>query len=100
MAIKGAEAKAYAADRIKEAFGQDFIGEIDKKLYVWSMENGSRKQVAISLTCPNVPIEYGSAVGGGSMNFEQQVAAPASAPPAELTQQEKDNIQQLLASLV
>ena len=37
---RGAEAKTRVIDAIREAFGNDFIGEIDKKVYVWAQEGG------------------------------------------------------------
>ena len=54
---RGQEAKNYVAKKLAEAFGADYIGEIDKKYYVWSKENGERVQVAISMTCPKTPVE-------------------------------------------
>ena len=49
---KGAVAKQAVINRIAEAFGTDFIGEVDKKVYVWATENGERVQIAMALTCP------------------------------------------------
>lgn len=57
---KGAEAKEKVIDVLKNAFQNSFIGIVDKKVYVWSEENGEQVQVAISLTCPKIPIECGS----------------------------------------
>ena len=105
MAAKGTEAKAYAIEKIKEAFGTNFVGEYDKKLYVNCPEAGGMVQIAIALTCPKIPVAVaaGSASVGaavpasknGGMNFEDMVVV--SAPTTELTQAEKDNIQHLLA---
>ena len=39
---RGAEAKDYVEAKIKEAFGDDFIGTIDKKVYVWAYEGGEK----------------------------------------------------------
>ena len=39
---KGQIAKTQVADRIAKAFGNDWVGEYDKKLYVWATENGER----------------------------------------------------------
>ena len=44
MAVKGALAKEAVAKKIAEAFGSDYIGESDKKLYVWGDENGEKIQ--------------------------------------------------------
>ena len=43
---KGAEAKANVVKKIQAAFGADFIGEYDKKVYVWSQENGEKIQIS------------------------------------------------------
>ena len=37
---KGAEAKANVVKKIQAAFGADFVGEYDKKVYVWAQEIG------------------------------------------------------------
>lgn len=54
---KGAEAKQKIANKLAEVFGKNWIGEYDKKYYIWSEENGERIQVAVSMTCPKNPIE-------------------------------------------
>ena len=54
---RGAVAKQLVIKKIAEAFGDDYIGEFDKKFYVWANENGERVQIAISMTCPKTPIE-------------------------------------------
>ena len=37
---KGAIAKEVITKKLKEAFGADFIGEVDKKIYIQAPENG------------------------------------------------------------
>ena len=54
---KGAAAKELVIKKLQQAFGSDYIGELDKKIYVWSEENGERLQIAISLTCPKKQVE-------------------------------------------
>lgn len=39
---KGAIAKEAVAKKIAQIFGADFVGEFDKKLYVWAEENGEK----------------------------------------------------------
>ena len=98
MAAKGAEAKKLVIDKIKEAFGSDFIGEYDKKVYVWSKENGGKVQIAISLTCPKNPV--GVTNLDNKLDFtgsnKNTVVAPEKFEPAEITQEEKDNIASLM----
>ena len=53
---KGTIGKQNVINKIKAAFGADFIGEYDKKIYVWTQENGERIQIALSLTCPKVQV--------------------------------------------
>ena len=48
---KGAIGKQNVIKKIQTAFGADFIGEYDKKIYVYTQENGERIQIALSLTC-------------------------------------------------
>ena len=101
---KGTIAKEVVAKKIATAFGTDFVGEFDKKLYVWADENGERVQIAIAMTCPKTPIgniDY-SAEPGNSLNFEDMSAGPVvggNATKAEITDEEKKNIAELMARL-
>lgn len=61
-------------------------------------------QIAISLTCPKVQVEVmPSANSGGDYNFDDNVGTTSVAPtafvPAEITQEEKDNIATLMERL-
>lgn len=101
---KGAIAKENVAKKIAAAFGADFVGEFDKKLYVWAEENGEKVQIAIAMTCPKNPvgdIDF-SAEPGNSLNFEDMSAGPVAggnAAKAEVTDEEKKNIAELMARL-
>ena len=95
---KGAQAKVEVLEKIKEAFGKDFIGEIDKKIYVWAQDPGERVQIAISLTCPKNPVEVVSADGAGYDFSSPTIATPQFAP-AEFTEEEKNNINDLIRAL-
>ena len=100
---KGAVAKQAVINRIAEAFGTDFIGEVDQKVYVWATENGERVQIAMALTCPKTPVETSDA-GGGDWNFEDAPAATGTvATPvktaAEISEAEKKNIADLMSRL-
>jgi hypothetical protein len=93
---KGNIAKEYVVNKIKSAFGEDFIGEQDKKFYVWGIENGEKVQVALSLTCPKNPI--------GGMNFDMmEVSAPVveqrNMGSAEITAAEQNKIDELMKIL-
>ena len=100
---KGTIGKQQVADKIKAAFGQDWIGEYDKKYYVWTTENGERIQIAISMTCPKVQVEVAATAPGGDFNFEDDApAAPVVATgfaPAEITDEERNNIVEMMKAL-
>ena len=95
---KGAQAKTEVIEKIKEAFGKDFIGEIDKKIYVWAQDPGERVQIAISLTCPKNPVEVVSADGAG-YDFSAPTIAATQFTPAEFTEEEKNTINELMKAL-
>ena len=100
---KGAVAKQNVVNKLQAAFGADYIGEYDKKWYVWSQENGERIQIAISLTCPKVPVEVANAPVTGDFNFEDDapnvVVAAGGFQPAEITDDERDKVRDLMKVL-
>ena len=104
---KGSAAKEVVTNTIKNAFGTNFIGEFDKKLYVWSTENGEPMQVAISLTCPKTPVGGDAApartmvsTDGFGLDFKNMPTTPAApAPVLEYTEEEKKTINDLIAKL-
>lgn len=103
MAARGAIAKDNVVNKIKEAFGADYIGEYDKKFYVYSQENGERIQIAISLTCPKVQVAVATAPATGDFNFEDDAPSPVIAAsgfePAEITTEERERVNDLLKKL-
>lgn len=109
MAVVGKEAKDKLMEKIIAALGDSYQGMYDNKYYFLSKEGGTNKQVCISLTCPKVPVEFGETANNhqdanGDWDFSGKVSAPTSsvvtkAPPAEITQEEKDNVATLLAKL-
>ena len=101
MGAKGSVAKENVVKKIAQAFGDDFVGEFDKKLYVWSDDGGSRVQVCLALTCPKVyrGVEETSSP---EMNFDDDDGAPAAAStfvPADITQKEQDDLAALMERL-
>lgn len=102
---RGSVAKENAVKIMAEAFGQNWIGEYDKKYYIWSNENGEKIQIAISLTCPKNPIEIDTSISdSGDWDFSDNpkvnnTVAVANAGPAEITEEEKENLNVLLAKL-
>ena len=100
---RGTIAKNNVVAKLQAAFGADYIGEYDKTWYVWAQENGERVQIAISLTCPKVPVEVSSAPIAGDFNFEDDapttVVAAGGFQPAEITDDERDKVRDLMKSL-
>lgn len=98
MAVKGTLAKESVIEKIKSAFGDNFVGIYEKKVYVWGEENGERVQVCLSLTCPKTPIgQVESFTIGNRMEFEEAIEVPTQT--TEVTQEEKDTIAQLMSKL-
>jgi len=100
---RGDQAKAEVVRKLQEAFGADYIGEANKKYYVWAKDNGQKCQISISLTCPKVELEVGAAApatSNGGWDFESAaIAQPigqTSFEPAEITEEEENNIAELL----
>lgn len=98
---RGANAKVEVENKIRDAFGKDFVGIFDKKIYVQANDgNGEMVQIAISMTCPKVPMTAGGNVDGG-LDFENMPssAAVTEFKPAEITKEETENIRKMLAEL-
>lgn len=95
MAARGTVAKQEVTEKLKETFGDDFIGEYEKKIYVWANDGGDRVQIAITLTCPKVQIETGEV----TMDSDSAFPTAASAQSIEFTDQEKKNLEDLMARL-
>ena len=99
---KGTEAKKVVVAKIKQVFGADYIGEEGNKHYVWASDGGEKVQIAISLTCPKNPIgtvDMSSAFSDG-LDFEAEpIVAQTKFEPAEITQEEKDTLAEMLKRL-
>lgn len=99
MAI-GEEAKTKLINKIIEALGDSYIGCVDKKYYFISYENGSEKQVAISLTCPKNPVAVSGApvVRSGGIDFEAEpvLTAPKT---TEVSEEERQTIADMMRRL-
>ena len=98
---KGTLAKEKVTKIIADAFGREYVGEFDKKLYVWADDGAGKIQVSIALTCPKV---YRGVEETGSMelNFEDEAEGPAEKAgfvPAEISQEEQDTLASLMERL-
>lgn len=104
---KNDAAKALVIAKLKEVFGNDFLGEADKKYYVLSKENGESVQVAITLTCPKNPVEFAgmasvseSKGSAESLDFDWGDTKKSAEPqPAVVSDEEQENIRKMLEKL-
>ena len=91
---RGQTAKLEVENIIRNAFGKNFLGIADKKIYVQADDGGEMVNIAISMTCPKTPFIAGgsepSAFGNG--NFAQ----PDVFQPVEITSEELDNVRKLI----
>ena len=103
---RGSLAKENVVKKLAEVFGNNFIGEFDKKIYLWENDGGEMVQIAVSLTCPKNPIQVDNSIStsGGDWDFSDtpkpsQPVAVMNAEPAEITEQEKQNVADIMAKL-
>lgn len=96
---RGSIAKEKVAEKIKAAFGADFVGKVDKKLYVWADDGGERVQIALSMTCPKVMIETINTselnynTGRDFTNDDTIAVAPEK---VEISDEERENVRKLM----
>lgn len=101
MSAKGSEAKNSVISKIKEAFGEDYILTEGSKVYVWAEDGANgRVQIAMALTCPKVMVGECApvAVVGNRLDFEAELPQTQT-DPAQMTEQEKNNIEELMKRL-
>ena len=93
---KGAAAKAAVEDKLRAAFGKDFVGvdPSSKKIYVQAEEDGEMVQIAITMTCPKTPFTTNT-----DFSFEGDFSEPTTYKPAEITNEELDNVRKLIKEL-
>jgi hypothetical protein len=102
---KGQIAKDLVEKKIIAAFGADYVCTADKKIYVQALENGEKVQIAISLTCPKVPIVVDNTVQIGDYNFEDptpnSITTVAASGPvsAEISDEERATVAALMERL-
>lgn len=105
MAVKFSQAKEAVEKQIIAAFDDAYITTQDKKIYVWADDGGEKVQIAISLTgvknmvgaTPAAPATS-NLVTSDEMPPWEEVPAPTAAPtPTEPTQEEMDNLANMLA---
>ena len=96
---RGSVAKEKVAEKIKTAFGSDYIGEVDNKIYVYADDGGERVQIALSMTCPKVMIntvntsELSYNTGRDFSNDDVVAVAPDK---VEISDEERENVRKLM----
>ena len=98
---RGDIAKQKITEIIAEAFGNDFVGVVDKKLYVNIPEGNEIVQIAITLTAPKTPIQATAATTSVNSNSssDDNLAPweinPKTNTPVDVSQEDKENIKEL-----
>lgn len=99
--MRGTAAKDIVTKKIQEAFGADFAGISDKKVYVWADDGGERVQIAISMTCPKANVDFGNAPAatatGNVLNFDEEATPQPQAP--QMGEDEKATLDRLMKEL-
>ena len=96
--VKGANAKNVVINKIATAFGADYIGEVDKKIYVWADDGGEKVQIAIALTCPKNQVAA-APVANNDWDFEDGPAIVGQQTKLEITDEEKARIADMMSRL-
>jgi hypothetical protein len=108
MAARGNIAKERLIKKFIGASGVRFLGEYDKKYYFEEDDGGERVQIALTLTCPKTFIDAPGAAAAapsenlGDWDFGDEAPKPMAATkaePAVITEQEVENIAELLKKL-
>ena len=95
---KGTNAKIAVTNKIANAFGEDWIGEVNKKLYVWADDGGERVQISITLTCPKTPIDAPDKNYVPDNDWSEE-STPVPKAKVEISEKEKKNISDLMERL-
>lgn len=98
---RGAIAKQVITKKLQEAFGADFLGEMDKKIYLQAPENGEMVQIALAMTCPKNTIEVSNApvVRNGMIDFEAESTIVTPTANTEVTAEERETVLEMMKRL-
>jgi hypothetical protein len=99
MAVKGTILKKEITDKILEVFPGSFLYNDGKEIRIPGMEDGQLIQVKVALTCAKTNVEQNgeNALPGEVMPTSTVDSAPQTT--VEISQEEKDNVKKLMASL-
>lgn len=98
---RGDLAKQSAIATIQTAFGDDFVGLIDKKLYVNVKDgpNGEVVQLSIALTMPKTPVSASAVPVTAPATGTAAAWESKPATPTELSAEDKAKVADLCARL-
>ncbi len=100
MALKGTILKKEITDKILETFEGSFLYNDGKEIRIPGLENGEMLQVKVALTCAKTAV---TPDGENLLPGEEAPVATVAAQPSqgnvEATQEEKENVQKLMAFL-
>ena len=105
MAARFSQAKEAVEKQIVAAFGDAYITTQDKKIYVWADDGGEKVQIAISLTgvknmvgaTPAAPVTSNLVTSDETPPWEDDPKPTAAPAPTEPSQEELDNLANMLA---
>ena len=94
MAAKGTESKGIIFNKLKEIYPNSFWEDENKILRIPMSENGTPIEIKITLTAAK------NILGSGAVESAFPTASePVVEKPVEMTEEEKENVATLLASL-
>lgn len=102
---RGSTAKIEVENKVAQTFGDNYIGNINGKLYVWANDGGERVQIALTLTCPKTNVEAPSGVAPSTgWDFSEDNRYSSSSEVEQkvnvtVTEEEKKNIEEMMARL-
>lgn len=98
---KGQESKSIITKKILDTFSGSFLYNDGKEIRIPLIEGGEEIQIKVTLTCAkeNVTVGADSAMPGDFPAPKTQAPTPISTEPVKVTDAEKANVAQLLASL-
>lgn len=101
MATKNDKAKSAVVEKIKSAFGDDYLGELGGKYYVRAKVDAEMTQVALSLSVPKTQIEVASTVPirDGGFDFSGTATAPKQEAKPAMSADEQATLAELMARL-
>lgn len=101
MALKGTILKKEITDKILATFEGSFLYNDGKEIRIPGYEDGQLLQIKVALTCAKTNVEQNgeNALPGEEVSTPQETTPNISKADVEPTQEEKDNVKRLMASL-